>query len=194
MLSQWDASRPAHVIFFILGRFEEILLSVSRLLSPECMATLLPSRDGSGRGAAMVTAVALRLAAQRREVNEVLAPLRLSRADLEKVQALMREEMERGLGKETNATASVRMLPTYVSHTPDGTGKGQGHWEWGAKEAVALVMHCAGSPQREATSWRWTLGGPISVCWWCVCQRTASTWPVRSTSSQLPSCRAQARR
>ncbi|XP_062358525.1 hexokinase-3 [Cinclus cinclus] len=105
-------------------RFEEILLSVSRLLAPECMATFLPSRDGSGRGAAMVTAVALRLAAQRREVNEVLAPLRLSHADLEKVQALMREEMERGLCKETNPTASVRMLPTYVSHTPDGTERG----------------------------------------------------------------------
>ncbi|NXL77986.1 HXK3 protein, partial [Leptocoma aspasia] len=105
-------------------RFEEILLSVSRLLSPECMATLLPSRDGSGRGAAMVTAVALRLAAQRREVDEVLAPLRLSRADLEKVQALMKAEMERGLGKETNASASVRMLPTYVTHTPDGTERG----------------------------------------------------------------------
>ncbi|KAM4892775.1 hexokinase-3 isoform 1-T1 [Sylvia borin] len=105
-------------------RFQEILLSVSRLLSPECMATLLPSRDGSGRGAAMVTAVALRLAALRREVNEVLAPLRLSRADLEKVQAMMREEMDRGLGKETNAIASVRMLPTYVSHTPDGTERG----------------------------------------------------------------------
>ncbi|RLW02902.1 hypothetical protein DV515_00006790 [Chloebia gouldiae] len=105
-------------------RFEEILLSVSRLLSPECMATLVPSRDGSGRGAAMVTAVALRLAAQRRAVDQVLAPLRLSRDDLEKVQALMREEMERGLCKETNATASVRMLPTYVSHTPDGTEQG----------------------------------------------------------------------
>ncbi|NXT68890.1 HXK3 protein, partial [Chaetops frenatus] len=105
-------------------RFEEILQSVSRLLAPECMANLLPSRDGSGRGAAMVTAVALRLAAQRREVDKVLAPLRLSRADLERVQALMREEMERGLGKETNASASVRMLPTYVSHTPDGTEQG----------------------------------------------------------------------
>ncbi|NXR44520.1 HXK3 protein, partial [Hippolais icterina] len=105
-------------------RFEEILMSVSRLLSPECMATLLPSKDGSGRGAAMVTAVALRLAALRREVDEVLNPLRLSRADLEKVQALMRQEMDRGLGKETNASASVRMLPTYVSHTPDGTERG----------------------------------------------------------------------
>ncbi|XP_005053638.1 PREDICTED: hexokinase-3 [Ficedula albicollis] len=105
-------------------RFEEILLSVSRLLAPECMPTLLPSRDGSGRGAAMVTAVALRLAAQSRAVDEVLAPLRLSRADLEKVQALMRQEMDRGLCKETNPTASVRMLPTYVTHTPDGTERG----------------------------------------------------------------------
>ncbi|NXF16247.1 HXK3 protein, partial [Rhodinocichla rosea] len=105
-------------------RFEEILLSVSRLLAPECMATILASRDGSGRGAAMVTAVALRLAAQRRAVDEVLAPLRLSRDDLVKVQALMREEMDRGLGKETNPSASVRMLPTYVTHTPDGTEKG----------------------------------------------------------------------
>lgn len=167
VLPQRDASHPVHAIFFILGRFEEILLSVARLLAPECLPTLLASRDGSGRGAAMVTAVALRLAAQRREVEEVLGPLRLTRADLEKVQALMREEMERGLGKETNPTASVRMLPTYVCRTPDGTGKGQGRWEWGAEEAVALLMQCAGSPQREATSWRWTWGGPISVCWWC---------------------------
>ncbi|NWZ84281.1 HXK3 protein, partial [Poecile atricapillus] len=105
-------------------RFEEILMNVSKLLAPECMPTFLASRDGSGRGAAMVTAVALRLAAQRREVDEVLAPLRLSHADLQKVQALMREEMERGLCKETNASASVRMLPTYVSHTPDGTEQG----------------------------------------------------------------------
>ncbi|NWT25283.1 HXK3 protein, partial [Cardinalis cardinalis] len=105
-------------------RFEEILLSVSRLLAPECMATILASRDGSGRGAAMVTAVALRLTAQRRAVDEVLAPLRLSRDDLVKVQALMRDEMDRGLGKETNPSASVRMLPTYVTHTPDGTEKG----------------------------------------------------------------------
>ncbi|XP_066416531.1 hexokinase-3 [Molothrus aeneus] len=111
-------------LFAGYSRFEEILLSVSRLLAPECMATILASRDGSGRGAAMVTAVALRLAAQRHAVNEVLAPLRLSRDDLVKVQALMKEEMDRGLGKETNPSASVRMLPTYVTHTPDGTEKG----------------------------------------------------------------------
>ncbi|XP_050167947.1 hexokinase-3 isoform X3 [Myiozetetes cayanensis] len=106
-------------------RFEEILLSVTKLLAPECVPTLLPSTDGSGRGAAMVTAVAVRLEAQRREVAEVLAPLRLSHDDLVQVQALMRQEMELGLGQETHANASVRMLPTYVCHTPDGTELGE---------------------------------------------------------------------
>uniref|UniRef100_A0A663FF79 hexokinase n=1 Tax=Aquila chrysaetos chrysaetos TaxID=223781 RepID=A0A663FF79_AQUCH len=107
------------------GRFGEILQSVTGLLAPECTATLLPSVDGTGQGAAVVTAVALRLAAQRREVDQLLAPLRLSRADLERVQALMRREMELGLGLESHASASVRMLPTYVRGTPDGTERGE---------------------------------------------------------------------
>ncbi|XP_054698040.1 hexokinase-3 isoform X1 [Grus americana] len=106
-------------------RFGEILQSVTGLLAPECMASLLPSVDGTGQGAGMVTAVTLRLAAQRREVDQLLAPLRLSRADLERVQALMRREMELGLGCQTNANASVRMLPTYVRSTPDGTERGE---------------------------------------------------------------------
>ncbi|NXI72499.1 HXK2 protein, partial [Anseranas semipalmata] len=106
------------------ARFGEILRSVAGLLAPECAATLVPSTDGNGLGAAMVTAVALRLVAQRREVDQLLGPLRLSRGDLARVQALMRQEMERGLGKESNTTASVRMLPTYVCNTPDGTERG----------------------------------------------------------------------
>ncbi|NWQ87670.1 HXK3 protein, partial [Burhinus bistriatus] len=107
------------------SRFREILQSVTGLLAPECMATLLPSVDGTGRGAAMVTAVALRLAAHRREVDRLLAPLRLSRTDLERIQALMRREMELGLGQESNANASIHMLPTYVRGTPDGTERGE---------------------------------------------------------------------
>ncbi|KAM6356305.1 hexokinase-3 isoform 2-T2 [Alca torda] len=107
------------------SRFGEILQSVTGLLAPECMAALVPSVDGTGRGAAIVTAVALRLADQRREMDQMLAPLRLSRADLEHVQALMRQEMELGLGQETNANSSVRMLPTYVRGTPDGTERGE---------------------------------------------------------------------
>ncbi|NXN38659.1 HXK2 protein, partial [Rhinoptilus africanus] len=107
------------------SRFGEILQSVTGLLAPECMATLVPSVDGTGRGAAIVTAVALRLVEQRREMDQLLAPLRLSRADLERVQALMRQEMELGLGQQTNASSSVRMLPTYVRGTPDGTERGE---------------------------------------------------------------------
>ncbi|KAM6056489.1 hexokinase-3 [Chlamydotis macqueenii] len=106
-------------------RFREILQSVTGLLVPQCTVTLLPSVDRTGWGAAMVTAVALRVAAQRREVDQLLAPLRLSRADLERVQGLMRREMELGLGQETNAKSSVRMLPTYVCGTPDGTERGE---------------------------------------------------------------------
>ncbi|XP_009640011.1 hexokinase-3 [Egretta garzetta] len=107
------------------ARFRKILQSLTEVLAPECTATLLSSVDGTGQGAAIVTAVALRVAAQRHEVNQVLAPLRLSRADLERVQALMRREMELGLGRESNANASVRMLPTYVRGTPDGTERGE---------------------------------------------------------------------
>lgn len=176
------------------GRFGEILQTVTGLLAPECIATLLPSADGSGRGAAIVTAVALRLAAHRREVDQLLAPLRLSRADLERVQALMRREMELGLGRETNANASVRMLPTYVRGTPDGTGEGQRPGERGAWVVAAPLMPCAGSLQSEVNSWHWTWGGPISGCWWCAWHRMASAWPTRSTSSRPPSRRALARR
>lgn len=97
------------------------------LLAPECAATLVPAADTNGLGVAMVTAVAQRMLTQRHEVEQLLAPLRLSRADLERVQGLMRQEMERGLGRDSNADASVRMLPTYVCNTPDGTGEGQGN-------------------------------------------------------------------
>lgn len=175
-------------------RFKEILQNVTALLAPECAVTLVPSVDGTGLGAAIVTALALRLADKRHEVNQLLAPLRLSRANLERVQALMRREMELGLRRESNATASVRMLPTYVCGTPDGTGEWWQCGERGAKEAVAPLIPCTGSLQSEVISWHWTWGGPISECWWCMWQRMASTWPTRSTSSQLRSRRALARR
>ncbi|XP_071615005.1 hexokinase-3 isoform X1 [Heliangelus exortis] len=124
------------------SRFGEILQSVTGLLAPECTTTLLHAVDGTGRGAAMVTAVALRLAAQRREVDQLLAPLRLSYDDLKHVQALMRQEMELGLGRDTHANACVRMLPTYVCATPDG--KEQGEFlalDLGGTNFRVLVVH-----------------------------------------------------
>lgn len=35
----------------------------------------------------------------------------------------MLDNFNRGLGKDTNATAAVKMFPTYVKAVPDGTGQ-----------------------------------------------------------------------
>ncbi|NXW65907.1 HXK2 protein, partial [Eurystomus gularis] len=132
-------------------RFGEIMQSVTGLLAPECTATLVPSVDGTGQGTAIVTAVALRVAAQHREVNKLLAPLRLSHDDLKRVQVLMRREMELGLDRETNANASVRMLPTYVRSTPDGTERGEFlALDLGGTNFRVLVVHVADDGIRMA--------------------------------------------
>ncbi|KAJ6653241.1 hypothetical protein lerEdw1_009405 [Lerista edwardsae] len=97
--------------------------TVQRLL-PDCSIRFVRSEDGSGKGAAMVTAVAYRLAAQHKARQKILDPLRLSLQQLLEVKKRMRQEMERGLAKESHAEATVKMLPTYVCATPDGTEKG----------------------------------------------------------------------
>lgn len=91
------------------------------LLAPDCnVSPLSSSVDGGGRGVAMVTAVAgPRLAAHRRLLEETLAPFRLTREQLAEVQAQMREAMAKGL----QGKPPLRMLPTYVRATPDGSGK-----------------------------------------------------------------------
>ena len=35
-----------------------------------------------------------------------------------------RREMDKGLCRDTNPEAAVKMLPTFVRSTPDGTGNG----------------------------------------------------------------------
>ncbi|XP_015731715.1 hexokinase-3 isoform X3 [Coturnix japonica] len=112
-------------LYLTSTRFGEIMRSVVGLLAPECTVNLVPTTDGNGLGAAIVTAVALRLAAQQKKMQQLLGPLQLSHTDLQRVQALMMQEMERGLDKERNAESSLRMLPTYVCHTPDGTERGE---------------------------------------------------------------------
>ncbi|GCC17548.1 hypothetical protein chiPu_0020603 [Chiloscyllium punctatum] len=97
--------------------------SVRRLV-PWCDVRFLPSEDGSGKGAAMVTAVASRLAKQQELREATLRALTLDEKQLLQVKQRMRAEMERGLTKDGHATAPVKMLPTYVRSTPDGTEKG----------------------------------------------------------------------
>ncbi|XP_041603625.1 hexokinase-3 isoform X2 [Vulpes lagopus] len=101
--------------------FLSILQETVMLLTPECDVSFIPSVDGGGRGVAMVTAVAARLAAHRHLLEETLAPFQLNREQLAAVQAQMREAMVKGLRGEAS---SLRMLPTYVRATPDGSERG----------------------------------------------------------------------
>ncbi|XP_016146762.1 hexokinase-2 [Sinocyclocheilus grahami] len=105
-------------------QFARRLNKMVRLLVPDCDVRFLRSEDGSGKGAAMVTAVAHRLAKQHAERQRILNTLRLSRDQLLEVKKRMEEEMNRGLAKKTHATATVKMLPTFVRSTPDGTERG----------------------------------------------------------------------
>uniref|UniRef100_G1SCT6 Hexokinase-2 n=1 Tax=Oryctolagus cuniculus TaxID=9986 RepID=G1SCT6_RABIT len=104
--------------------FAKRLHKAVRRLVPDCDVRFLRSEDGSGKGAAMVTAVAYRLADQHRARQKTLEALKLSHEQLLEVKRRMKLEMERGLSKETHAVAPVKMLPTYVCATPDGTEKG----------------------------------------------------------------------
>ncbi|KAM9067248.1 hexokinase-2 isoform X1 [Sarcophilus harrisii] len=104
--------------------FAKRLHKAVRRLVPDCDVRFLRSEDGSGKGAAMVTAVAYRLADQHRARQKTLEALNLSHDQLLEVKRRMKREIELGLGKDTHAAASVKMLPTYVCATPDGTEKG----------------------------------------------------------------------
>ncbi|NXE70116.1 HXK1 protein, partial [Calcarius ornatus] len=106
-------------------KYAQRLHRVVRRLVPTCDVRFLLSPSGSGRGAAMVTAVALRLAAQRRRLDCTLAPFLLPPSILQEVRDCMRAELEYGLKRETQAQATVKMLPTYVCGMPDGTEKGK---------------------------------------------------------------------
>ncbi|XP_076195519.1 hexokinase HKDC1-like isoform X2 [Aptenodytes patagonicus] len=106
-------------------QYAKRLHKVVRRLVPNCDVRFLLSVSGSGKGAAMVTAVAYRLAAQRKQIDAALAPFLLSLETLREVKNKMRTEVEYGLKRETQASATVKMLPTYVCGTPDGTEKGK---------------------------------------------------------------------
>uniref|UniRef100_A0A673A365 Hexokinase-2 n=1 Tax=Sphaeramia orbicularis TaxID=375764 RepID=A0A673A365_9TELE len=105
-------------------KFSRRLHKMVRRLVPDCDVRFLLSQDGSAKGAAMVTAVAYRLAAQHAERQRILDTLRLSREQLLEVKKRMSDEMLRGLSKQSHEQTSVKMLPTYVRSTPDGTEHG----------------------------------------------------------------------
>lgn len=84
----------------------------------------------------MVTAVAYRLAEQSRQIQQTLAEFRLSKTQLLEVKKRMRVEIERGLKKKSHQEATVKMLPTFVRSTPDGSGE-----ETGGRRLARLLSH-----------------------------------------------------
>uniref|UniRef100_A0A8C2KVQ7 Hexokinase-2 n=1 Tax=Cyprinus carpio TaxID=7962 RepID=A0A8C2KVQ7_CYPCA len=107
----------------VSARYARRLHKTVRRLVPESDVRFLLSESGSGKGAAMVTAWASRLADQTRQIAETLAEFRLTKEQLLEVKKRMRTEIQNGLSKNTQSTATVKMLPTYVRSTPDGTGE-----------------------------------------------------------------------
>ncbi|XP_056457497.1 hexokinase-4 isoform X2 [Gadus chalcogrammus] len=57
-------------------------------------------------------------------VEQILSEFRLNKEDLQEVMKRMQLEMDRGLRLETHKEASVKMLPTYVCSTPEGSEVG----------------------------------------------------------------------
>ncbi|XP_008574089.1 PREDICTED: glucokinase [Galeopterus variegatus] len=57
-------------------------------------------------------------------MEQILAEFQLQEEDLKKVMRRMQKEMDRGLRLETHEEASVKMLPTYVRSTPEGSEVG----------------------------------------------------------------------
>ncbi|XP_076141524.1 hexokinase HKDC1 [Alosa pseudoharengus] len=106
-------------------QFPKRLHKVVRRLVPDCHVRFVLSESGSSKGAAMVTAVAQRLLSQRQHVADTLDLFRLDQEQLRQVRDRMRVELERGLKKDSHATASVKMLPSYVCRTPDGSETGK---------------------------------------------------------------------
>jgi len=56
------------------------------------------------------------------QIENVVRPFILSDEDYKKIMGLMLESFNKGLGKDTNETAAVKMFPTYVRAVPDGSG------------------------------------------------------------------------
>lgn len=56
------------------------------------------------------------------QIDKYLYSMRLSDETLKDVMNRFRREMENGLSRDTNPTATVKMLPTFVRSIPDGSG------------------------------------------------------------------------
>ncbi|KAG7274986.1 hypothetical protein CRUP_001079, partial [Coryphaenoides rupestris] len=61
---------------------------------------------------------------QLKKIDKYLFSMRLSDETVRDIMTRFHGEMQRGLGRDTNTTAAVKMLPTFVRSIPDGSEKG----------------------------------------------------------------------
>lgn len=117
------------------------------------------------------------------QVRTFLQRFRLSVQQLQEVSARLEEDLSRGLGKHTHHEAPVKMLPTFVRATPDGSGNtslsdmGQ-DVEPGPDWPVFWF-----SRQNAATSWPWISEEPTSEYFTSKCGRKSRRRRVRSAPS-----------
>lgn len=57
-------------------------------------------------------------------IENIVRPFILTDDDYQKIMGVMEDNFNKGLGKETNKSARVKMFQTYVKAVPDGTEKG----------------------------------------------------------------------
>ncbi|XP_068443348.1 hexokinase HKDC1-like [Clinocottus analis] len=104
-------------------RYPQRLHKVVWRLLPECHVRFVLSDSGSSKGAALVSAVAQRQASRRLQVDTTLSPFRLSQEQLQMVKTRMRMGLEAGL--KSKGPSAIKMLPSFVYRTPDGTEHGK---------------------------------------------------------------------
>lgn len=56
------------------------------------------------------------------QIDKYLYSMRFSDETLKDIMNRFHREMDKGLGRDTNATSTVKMLPTFVRSIPDGSG------------------------------------------------------------------------
>lgn len=57
------------------------------------------------------------------QIDKYLYSMRFSDETLLDITQQFRREMVKGLGRDTNPTAALKMLPTFVRSIPDGSGR-----------------------------------------------------------------------
>lgn len=96
----------------------------------------------------------------RPQVQRALLALTIPLEALQAVKDRMLQAMRKGLSRQTHAQANVRMLPTYICSTPDGTGKA-------AQPGDVLLCYL----QPCLPCWMWPRG-----CWGRVHWSPVSYW------------------